>query len=448
MYLCQVQKQFLQFIDRHGLASKGQLVFVAVSGGIDSMVLLHVFANAGFRIKAVHVNFGLRGEESDADEAFVREKCHQWEVPFVCKNVPTKNYATERGISIQMAARDLRYQWFSELLKSEPGSVLATAHHVNDSGETMLLNLIRGTGIDGLTGIPLQNHGVIRPLAFATRADIHNYAAANTIVWREDESNADDHYQRNFLRHRVMGLLKQINPSIDDTLARNSNRMSGERELVERSVADWKESFITQEGEMIRVKKDGLKGFIHKSGVLLRMIEPFGFNFSAAESIVAAMDGQPGKKFLTNTHQLIVDRSELVISSLKSDTNECVINASDEVVECGSEEITIERSANTAISKDLSIASLDADKLAFPLVWRRWKDGDKFQPLGMSGQKKLSDFFVDEKISVADKELVTVIISNNEIVWVVGMRINDKFKIGVNTANVVTLRVKPTKPRS
>jgi tRNA(Ile)-lysidine synthase len=338
-----------------------------------------------------------------------------------------------------MAARDLRYRWFTELMKSEQGSVLATAHHINDSGETMLLNLIRGTGIDGLTGIPVHNQGVIRPLAFATRAEIRNYAAANGVTWREDESNIDDHYQRNFLRHRVMGLLKRINPSIDDTLNRNSNRLSGERELVERSIASWKDDFITEEGGVIRIRKEGLHGFIHKSGVLLRMIEPFGFNFSIAESIVASMDGQPGKRFLSGTHQLVIDRNELIITALSEQIQEVVINDDDRVVNFGLHKLIIDRTNDLQYSQDMSVVSIDHDQLTFPLTWRRWKDGDDFQPLGMKGRKKISDFLIDEKVSVADKEFVTVISSNGEIVWIVGRRVSERFKITAETKRVLRI---------
>ncbi|MEJ0032288.1 MAG: tRNA lysidine(34) synthetase TilS [Bacteroidota bacterium] len=228
LYLWVVQRQFLHFIAKNNLCTTDQPVFVAVSGGLDSMVLLHLFKSTGYDITAVHVNFGLRGEESDEDERFVGAQCAHWDVAFEIKHVDTKNYATSKGVSIQMAARDLRYEWFHELMNSIPGSLVATAHHVNDSGETMLLNLVRGTGIDGLTGIPLNNNGVIRPLAFATRKEISDYAAEHSIVWREDESNLDDHYQRNFLRHRVMGLLKQLNPSLDDTLSKNFSRLGAE----------------------------------------------------------------------------------------------------------------------------------------------------------------------------------------------------------------------------
>jgi tRNA(Ile)-lysidine synthase len=419
-----VEKAFTQFIRKNDLCTQNQPVFVAVSGGIDSMVLLHLFRSTGYKVTAVHVNFGLRGRESDEDEMFVKEHCERWAIGFLSRHVLTKNYATDKGVSIQMAARELRYEWFSELTMSTPGSVLATAHHINDSGETMLLNLVRGTGIDGLTGIQLQNNNVIRPLAFATRKDINDYAAEHQVVWREDESNLDDHYQRNFLRHRVMSLLKQINPSLDETLSKNFSRLGAERELMERSLATLKEKFSSDDDDNIRIPKKALEGFIHKSGVLLRMIEPFGFNFSAAESIVASMNGQSGKVFFSSTHQLVIDREYLIISSL-----------SDEA-ETG---ISIEETTEIKFSNDPRIAHLDADKINAPLVIRKWKGGDSFQPLGMKGRKKVSDFLIDEKISVTEKQSVMVVTSNEEIVWLAGLRIDDRFKITSETKRVLII---------
>jgi tRNA(Ile)-lysidine synthase len=418
-----VEKAFTQFIQRNNLCSKDQPIYVAVSGGIDSMVLLHLFKSTGYNVIAVHVNFGLRGEESDEDERFVKAHCERSSVGFLSRHVLTKNYAIERGISIQMAARDLRYEWFAELTKATPGSLVATAHHINDSGETMLLNLVRGTGIDGLTGIPLQNNQIIRPLAFATRKDINEYAAEHDIVWREDESNLDDHYQRNFVRHRVMSLLKQINPSLDDTLSKNFSRLGAERELMERSLAALKENYLLDKDNNIRIPKKALEGFIHKSGVLLRMIEPFGFNFSIAESIVAAIDRQPGKLFFSDTHMLAVDREDLIISSLKIQGIDFKIHETNEI----------------SFTEDPDVAYLDADNIQLPLIMRRWKDGDFFQPLGMKGKKKISDYLIDNKISVVEKQSVMVLTSNEDIVWLVGLRIDDRFKITSSTKRVLVV---------
>ncbi|MEI9918253.1 MAG: tRNA lysidine(34) synthetase TilS [Bacteroidota bacterium] len=412
-------KEFIHFIEKNNLCTRTQTVFVAVSGGIDSMVLLHLFKATGYDITAVHVNFGLRGEESDEDKRFVEARCAHLGVAFKSKHVDTKNYATSRGVSVQMAARDLRYEWFHELMNSAPGSVLATAHHVNDSGETMLLNLVRGTGIDGLTGIPLNNNGIIRPLTFATRKDIGDYAAEHSITWREDESNLDDHYHRNFLRHRVMGLLKQLNPSLDDTMSKNFSRLGAEKELMERSLSALKENFSLDSENNIRIPKKAFEGFIHKSGVLLRMIEPFGFNFSTAESIVSTT--QPGKMFFSRTHQLVVDRDDLIISSSVSDV-----------------EITIEETTDLGFTNNPDVAYVDADKIG-PLVLRNWEEGDFFYPLGMKGRKKLSDFFIDEKIPVTEKQSIKVLTSNNEVVWVVGKRLDDRFRITAVTKRVLII---------
>lgn len=416
-----MQEEFARFIEKHKLCTPSQTVFVAVSGGIDSMVLLHLFKSTGYNVTAIHVNFGLRGNESDEDEAFVKAHCEHLKAGFLAKRVLTKNYATEKGVSIQMAARDLRYAWFSEIMKNKPGSVVATAHHLNDSGETLLLNLVRGTGIDGLTGIPLQNNGIIRPLAFASREEINDYAAQHQVTWREDESNADEHYQRNFLRHRVMNLLKEMNPSLDDTMAKNFSRLGAERELMERAVEGMKENFLLDRNNNIRIPKKALEGFIHKAGVLLRMIEPFGFNFSNAEGIIAAMGGQPGKMFFSNTHALNVDRDDLIVTSLQ-------------IPEINFE--TIE-SNDITFTGDPDVGHFDADKIGHPLTMRRWKEGDSFFPLGMKGRKKVSDYLIDSKVSMVDKQNVLVLTCGEEIIWLVGMRIDDRYKITKETRRVL-----------
>lgn len=431
--------QFTRFIEQHRLCRPDQRVFVAVSGGIDSMVLLHLLVEAGYSVEVVHVNFGLRGDESNGDQAFVQQQAARLQVPFQTRAVSTNNYATTHKVSIQMAARDLRRQWFSELLASNPGSVLATAHHANDSGETMVMNLIRGTGIDGLTGIPTENNGIIRPLSFATRHDIEAYAAEKGIVWREDASNAEDHYRRNFVRHRVMDVMRELNPSLEETLQRNTERLGGERELIQRSTDDWKKSFLITHQHHVTILKKGLEGFIHQSGVLLRMIEDFGFNFSQAEAIVAAMKGQPGKIFFSSTHRLTVDREELVIEVKAENLPHILIPGYGTPVFRGDDRLEVEELALGEISRDPLRPTVDADKLAFPLLWRVWQEGDWFHPLGMTGRKKLSDFLTDEKVSAAGKPHATVLESGGQIVWVCGLRLDDRFRITSSTTRVARL---------
>lgn len=434
--------QFTRFIEQHNLCARDQHVFVAVSGGIDSMVLLHLFVEAGFKVEAVHVNFKLRGDESDRDEEFVRQHAARLGVPFQTRAVSTNNYATGEKVSIQMAARDLRRQWFFELLASKPGSVLATAHHANDLGETMVMNLIRGTGIDGLTGIPTENDGIIRPLSFATRADIEAYATEKAIVWREDASNAEDHYRRNFIRHRVLRVMKELNPSLDDTLQRNTARLGGERELLQRSTDDWKKTFVVEKGNQVMIQKAGLDGFIHQAGVLLRMIEDFGFNFAQAEGIVAAMKGQVGKIFLSPTHRLTVDREALVIERSEISDTSVLVPGFKSIAKLNEQELELHELTDVFISKDQLRPTVDADLLQFPLEWRVWRDGDWFQPLGMLGRKKISDFLTDEKVSAAAKPLATVLVSGGDVVWVCGLRLDDRFKIGPSTRRAAQLILK------
>lgn len=398
------------------------------------MVLLDLFKRTNFRIHVLHVNFGLRGPEADADEAFVRNKSESYQVPFTSVRVSTKNYAIEHRLSVQMAARELRYHWFAEQLSSVDNSLLATAHHLNDSIETAILNLTRGTGIDGLSGIPVKNDRTIRPLLCFTRQEIEKYAADNFIAWREDLSNASDHYDRNFIRHNIIPALKKLNPALEQTMLRNFERVEGERKLVESGYDKWLHESVIQFPDKWTILKKNLE-----PGVLARFLSSFGFNFFTVRDICAASNGQSGKRFLSGTHVLIVDREQLILSESSESPGDVVIKSNDHEAFWGNQHLIVRLSDDVAISSDPLVATMDAEKVKFPLTWRRWKDGDTFVPLGMSGKKKVSDFLVDQKISLADKSIQTVIESDGRIVWVTGLRIDDEVKVTQSTRKVLMM---------
>jgi tRNA(Ile)-lysidine synthetase, N-terminal domain/tRNA(Ile)-lysidine synthetase, C-terminal domain len=419
--------KFQQHILENRLFKNDDRILLAVSGGIDSMVMLHLFRSLNFSIGVAHCNFQLRGDESDQDESFVRQKCLNDQIPFYSIRFDTNNYAIEKGISIQMAARELRYNWFNQLLEREGYQKIATAHHLNDSLETSLLNLSRGTGISGVMGISAENGNKVRPMLSFTRKEIETYAMMNEISWREDRSNQASDYQRNFIRHEVIPKLRELNPSIENAFSDFVSRMRGSEELLLIGAQVWKEKFWSGDESIIRIRKEGFDNVHHAPSVLYEMIRKFGFNMAQCHEIIEARNGQSGKVFQSATHTLVIDREELVLSLRFIESQSITIHEGDSLITRDEEslEISISDSATTQSNADTVI--FDLDKIKFPLTWRSWKPGDHFHPLGMQHRKKLSDFFIDRKISRIEKERASVIESGGDIVWVVGYRLDDRY---------------------
>lgn len=416
---------------------------LAVSGGLDSVVMLHLFKEAGFSIGVAHCNFQLRGEESDGDEEFVKQLCQQLNVPVFVKRFDTQAFAWENNLSIQMAARELRYSWFDHLLEENHYDFLATGHHFDDTMETILLNWIKGSSVEGLTGIPVKNKKIIRPILFATRAQVEKHAAENGIQWREDQSNLTDDYQRNFIRHQIIPKLKELNPSLETTLHTGIEKLQNDVELLHFQIEVWKRDFLSVEGDKISIAKKGFDSFPQGVHLLWRCIKEYGFNFEQAREIIHGLQGQSGKRFLSPTYQLVIDREHVILSPHEKFWNETLIEQGQDEAKLGSWEMGIEKTNSVEISKDSLIAKLDADKLKFPLCWRKWKPGDFFYPLGMDHKRKLSDFLIDNKVSLTDKDSVTVLESGGEIAWVVGYRIDNRFKITSQTRSTLSFSISP-----
>ncbi|HLZ15849.1 MAG TPA: tRNA lysidine(34) synthetase TilS, partial [Cyclobacteriaceae bacterium] len=353
----------------------------------------------------------------------------------------TERYAKENHLSIQMAARALRYQWFDEVLTQQGYDYVATAHHLNDSIETVLLNFARGTGLEGLDGIASKNGKIIRPLLFATRQQIENYAKENSVAWREDQSNASDDYSRNFIRHKIIPLLKEVNPSMENSFQDSYKKISGATSFLELGIKSWREKFEKRNGDNILLEKKGLDGFSDPVGLLWNLIKSYGFNLDQCTQIAKGIYGEPGKKFSSGSFELVVDRNDLVIKKRERALPEVWIEKGQREAKLGKYLLRITETSNAEITADHSTAWLDADKLQFPLKWRKWEQGDYFYPLGMNHKKKLSNFLIDQKISGADKETITVLESGGEIVWVVGLRIGEYQKISGATLSVLSFHV-------
>jgi tRNA(Ile)-lysidine synthase len=426
------------FIDEKNLLASHDRVLVAVSGGLDSIVLLHLMKQLDIEVAVAHCNFQLRGNDSDQDEEFVRLHCDRIQVPFFCKRFETNNYATENKLSIQMAARELRYAWFDELMEGKGYTKLATAHHFNDSIETMILNWVRGAGIEGLRGIRAKRGSIIRPVLFATRDEINTYAADHQITWREDISNQTDDYQRNFIRHQVVPQLKRINVSLENTIRESVNKVEDEWAFYQKSVGEWKAKFVLHEGVVIKISKEGFHHPAHGASLLWHCLKSAGFSYEMCMEALDIKDRQSGKQFLSTSHKLVVDRDYFILTPLENHWNETSIQIDQSWADLGPWKLAIGMASDLKPSDNLNEAVLDGDKLVFPVRWRKWKPGDYFYPLGMKHRKKISDFLIDRKISVGEKDSVTVFESAGEIVWVVGYRIDDRFKLTSDTKRALT----------
>jgi tRNA(Ile)-lysidine synthase len=420
--------QFLKYSQEKKLFSPGEKVLLAVSGGVDSMVMSQMFSRSGMQTGIAHCNFHLRGEESDGDEAFVRKWADTHDMPFFSRGFDTKHYAVAQGVSTQMAARTLRYDWFNELLDTQGYDKIAVAHHADDNVETVLLNLVRGTGLKGVCGIAPANGRLIRPLLFATREQISRYAAGNGITYREDCSNKSDDYARNYIRHHVTPALKTLNPSLADTFRHNSEHLTQACCLLEEMVEKNKSAWCVRRHDEWRVDIKALQQTAAPGFWLFELLQDFGFNSAQTADIARALDEQPGKRFFSATHELVKDRDHLIIC-----LNTHLVSPIDLTLE--------ERPYHPALSlpQDKHIACLDAGKLRFPLTVRLWQEGDAFVPLGMKGKKKLSDFFIDRKMPLPHKRKQWVVLSGEDIVWLVGQRLDDRYKVTPQTKNILQI---------
>ena len=435
-----MQKQFLKYCEKIGLNLQTK-VLVAVSGGLDSIALLHLFHSAGFSIEVAHCNFNLRGEESNGDEQLVKETCDSLDISFHCKNFETEKYAQDNGVSIQMAARDLRYAWFEDLRVEHKLGFIATAHHQDDQIETVLLNLSRGTGLKGMHGILAKQHYIIRPLLFCDRHSLELWMAEKGYSHREDSSNASDKYSRNKIRHQVLPVLKEINPSLSNTFQENTERFgASENNLSFLYEKERAHLFVQKAGEYHLVLSE-LKKYPSPIDVVFHFISEYGFNdWKAIEHLLSS---ESGKMIFSKSHQLLKNREDLVLK-IKEEKLESTYSIQEHTKQL-SEPICLGLDCKSAkgfqIKKDSFEAALDFDKLSFPLELRKWQNGDVFHPLGMKGKKKLSDFFIDKKMSLFEKENTWILCSNNQIVWVVGHRIDERFKLVENSQKVYLVKL-------
>lgn len=430
--------RFLEFVKQQSLFTVDDKLLLAISGGVDSVLLAHLLKAGEFKFSLAHCNFSLRGKESDDDEQFVQDLAANMKVDFYIKRFETKKYATKYKVSTQMAARQLRYDWFDHLIEEGSFSYLLTAHHLNDSLETAIFNFTKGSGISGLRGILPKKSKTVRPLLFATKEELTAFAKTQGIAWREDRSNASDDYSRNFIRHQVVPKLQALNPSLESTFVRTSQRLIDLETFLMAEVESCR-SAIEQKGNDLFIPIDKVS-----SPVLLHeLLNPYGFSYSQSRDIYfKAGQGATGKLYKSISHVVNVDRKFIVISEHKETEVNVKIYKSDQSVDLDSFSLLLEEWGSSRIERSTDVACLDLEKLSFPLVLRNWSQGDAFFPLGMRGKKKLSDFMIDEKIPLNLKSRVCVLTSGEDIVWVVGYRVDDRYKVTDHTSSTYKVTVK------
>lgn len=421
------------------LFEPGEKLVLAVSGGVDSMVLTDLMQKVGSHFVVAHCNFHLRGAESDGDEQLVREYAEKHNLQCFVKHFDTERFAAENGVSIEMAARDLRYAWFEELRQRLGFDKIVLAHHADDQIETFFINLLRGAGLHGLKGMKPKNGVLIRPLLCASREQIHRYAVENHIVWREDHTNAETVYLRNKIRNRLMPLMDEISAEARNSIGKSIGLLASENELYRQLLDEKFSQLIEVDGSAQSIKKSVFQcdnGF----QLLFEWLRQYGFNTDQCRFIFEGLKNGVGKRFYSTSHQVTIEREVLQLTEISEKSDETY------TIEVGQEDFDLpfmmhcayfEKWEGFEVEKKSSVGTFDLDKIDFPLTLRHWQKGDRFHPFGMKGSKLLSDFFVDQKYTNNQKENQWLLVSaNGDILWVVGQRIDDRYKVQKDTKMV------------
>lgn len=424
-----IEQRVIRYIEKEQLFSQNSKILVALSGGADSVALLRILHSLGYECEAAHCNFHLRGKESDRDEMFVRQLCQQYNIPLHITDFDTTRYAEEKHISIEMAARELRYEWFEKKRIECHANRIAVAHHQDDSIETMLLNLIRGTGITGLLGIRPINGYIVRPLLCVSRKEIVCYLQSIGQEYVTDSTNLEDEYTRNKIRLHLLPLMQEINPAIKNSLITTGNHLNDVATIYNKSISEAKARVITSEGILI----SAILQEPSPETVLFEILHPLGFNPAQIKDIYHSLDGQSGKQFSSKEWKVIKDRDFLLLEKICPERKD---TPSFQLIREESEYTT-----DFQIPHEKEVACFDADKLSGTITLRRCQTGDTFIPFGMKGKKKVSDYLTDRKFSISQKERQWVLCCNEQIAWLIGERTDNRFRIDENTRRVVIYRM-------
>lgn len=422
-----MKKKVASYIERQQLLPSDSTVLVALSGGADSVALLRILLSLGYACEAAHCNFSLRGAESDRDETFVRQLCHQLAVPLHLIRFNTADEAARKHVSIEMAARELRYTWFEQTRQACGATAIAVAHHRDDSAETFLLNLLRGTGINGLQGIRPRNGHIVRPLLCVDRQEIIDYLAKLKQDYVTDSSNLEDEYTRNKIRLHLLPLMQQIAPAAKENLLKTAAHLADAAQLYQQAVNEGRK-------RIVHANAIDINALLHEpapSTLLFEILHPLGFNESQTTDIYQALQGQPGKRFDSKEWSVVKDRNRLLIE--RKEATLCPP---------GLDIQTLDYTPEFVIPRDRQTAVFDADKLKAPLSLRLWQKGDTFCPFGMNGRKKVSDYLTDRKFSLLQKERQWVLCCGEAIAWLVGERSDNRFRVDNQTRRVTLVRLR------
>ena len=411
-------------------------LIVATSGGMDSMVLVHLFQKFNLNFALAHCNFQLRGAESDGDENFVKDYAKHNNITFFVTKFDTKNYSEENKLSTQVAARNLRYNWFNELLVSEKFDFVATAHHLDDQVETFLINFSRGTGLDGLTGIPSQNGNIIRPMLPFSRKEIENYVSENKLQWRDDSSNTSDKYLRNKIRHHVIPVFKEINESFLQSFQNTLDHLNQEQSLVNDAVQMVYDIVVSEDNEQLKINISALLQYENYRAYLYKWLNKYGF--LAWNDVYNLIEAQSGKQIFSEKYILLKDRDFLILSKKETTNFEEIIIHS--ITEKPNFPLKLTLCNQSDIFNQMkNVIFVEENKIQFPLTIRKWKEGDYFYPSGMQGKKKVSKYFKDEKFTIFQKKETWILESNNQIVWIIGHRADERFKVENTTQTIIQI---------
>ncbi|MDD4823223.1 MAG: tRNA lysidine(34) synthetase TilS [Bacteroidales bacterium] len=439
-----IRQKVANYIKEKQLMPEQGKIIVALSGGADSVALLYLLSELNYPLIAAHCNFHLRGAESDRDEAFVRALTCRMGIECHVISFDTKEYAATRGYSIEMAARELRYDWFEQLRRETGAAMVAVAHHSDDSVETVLLNLMRGTGIQGLTGIAPLRDAVVRPLLCLSRSEILTYLQEKGVDYVTDSTNLEDEYTRNKIRLDLLPVMRQTNPSVSEAILRTADNL--------RELADWSSQWLQKAKESVlkegRMDIEELLSSPMPRMLLYDILQEKGFNRSQCEQVFDALQGISGKVFFSKSHRLIKDREYLYIEPLTDASFDAIeIAKGCESVPHPLESnlfLTLQEKEITSqwqLPKASNHVAIDAEKVKYPLVWRCWQSGDWFHPFGMKGKKKLSDYMTDKKYTLSQKERMTVLCSGQDIVWLVGERPDNRYRITEQSKKALEIRI-------
>lgn len=437
-----IQSAFRKHINDHHLCNKGDKILLAVSGGADSMTMADIFIKEGFSTGIAHCNFQLRGDDADRDELLVKTFSLKNNIPFYSIHFETKSFSEEKRLSIEEAARILRYAWFEKIREHHGYTFIATAHHQNDNNETLLFNFFRGTGIHGLHSIPVKQGKIIRPILFLTKKGIKEYVIENNIPYGEDITNSSDDYTRNYLRNTIIPMLEKQFPGLEKRLNQNIKRFAEAEQLYNESIDRYRKYLIEEKENEFFIPILKLKKCTPLDTITYEIFKGWNFSFDQSQQIIQILDSDPGKSVESKTHRLIRDRKWLIISPLaEKNVSYILIEKDRSPVETAnlSLHLQLQSGEGYKIPAESHIASLDAAKITFPLLLRTWKQGDYFYPLGLGKKKKLSRFFIDQKVPLHEKEKKWVLESGKRIIWVVGMRVDDRFKITKGTKEVLKI---------